>query len=454
MASSPSSKSPWLGSIWASTFLLASFLATAMPYSVTETAYPTTTCSEKQFRCITAGNCVPGIRQCDGMSDCADGSDEQDCNANRTCLGEEFRCVHGGPCIRAAWRCDGQQDCADGSDERNCTDSPKCSENEFACRNDSGCISSTWRCDGRRDCSDGSDEDGAMCNERFTCPPDKFPCKSFGSFVCLPTQRRCDGDIDCDGAVDEKNCTRPKPSCSENEFTCVDLHQCIPAALGCDGKPDCEDRSDEDWVGCVSDTPCPSGQFACRRTYGGSVTCLPATSLCDGQTQCVDGSDEVGCEDRVCEAGEYSCVGGRCIPQQWTCNGKPDCRDGADEDATLCLLYKSMCRLVGQIPCDSPNGSVICIGDEQRCNGHVDCRYASDERRDCAKWASHCRGNFFRCDNGRCVLKHWRCDGDDDCFDGSDERDCDGVQERSQNCSIGDVSCFAGFGLLLTQLGV
>lgn len=35
-----------------------------------------------------------------------------------------------------------------------------------------------------------------------------------------------------------------------------------------------------------------------------------------------------------------------------------------------------------------------------------------------------CEPNQFRCDNMRCVQKTWRCDSDDDCGDGSDERNC------------------------------
>ena len=35
-----------------------------------------------------------------------------------------------------------------------------------------------------------------------------------------------------------------------------------------------------------------------------------------------------------------------------------------------------------------------------------------------------CDSNEFTCQNGNCIRDSWKCDGDNDCGDGSDERDC------------------------------
>ena len=50
----------------------------------------------------------------------------------------------------------------------------------------------------------------------------------------------------------------------------------------------------------------------------------------------------------------------------------------------------------------------------------MDCPGGEDER-DCPP--KKCPENHFKCSNDKCVPNVWVCDGDNDCGDGSDERD-------------------------------
>ncbi|XP_008302316.1 low-density lipoprotein receptor-related protein 5-like, partial [Stegastes partitus] len=110
------------------------------------------TCSTEQFTCSTGEiDCIPMAWRCDGLPECEDSSDEDNCPV---CSAFQFQCDKGG-CIDAQKRCDGEPDCADHSDEQDCE--TICPPNQFRC-GDNQCITKKQQCDNYSDCPDGSDE--------------------------------------------------------------------------------------------------------------------------------------------------------------------------------------------------------------------------------------------------------------------------------------------------------
>lgn len=127
-------------------------------------------------------------------------------------------------CIPKEWICDKAPDCADASDEKDC-DTRTCSATEFRCKS-GRCIPLHWFCDTEADCPDGEDEKGCEIPVNNTCDPTYFKCAINGK--CIPGRFKCDDEYDCEDFSDEEGC--PVRECLESEFKCND-GRCIRASL-------------------------------------------------------------------------------------------------------------------------------------------------------------------------------------------------------------------------------
>ncbi|XP_027129851.1 MAM and LDL-receptor class A domain-containing protein 1 isoform X2 [Larimichthys crocea] len=186
-------------------------------------------------------------------------------------------------------------------------------------------------------------------------------------------QAEVGGDVWTDIALDDISYTaecvvggpvKPEPlTCGVDQYQCSYSFQCIPESWRCDGEQDCADQSDEEF--CPTLVPgtvppqdrCPDGRYQCS-----TGACLPSILRCDGVPDCPDGEDEYSCPLLQCELGELVCEGSLgCIPLQRRCDRSVDClpfhsdESSCHECPSLYCLDRGSCHVARHGP--------VCICD-------------------------------------------------------------------------------------------
>jgi len=355
-----------------------------------------------------------------------------------SCNGQGFTCLDDpNMVIGKHKRCDGRADCADGSDEHDCQNCLTA----FSCAakigsNQRKCLRGDMICNGSPQCDDGSDE-SLYCREN--CDIDEYKCKDHDS--CIPFEFKCDGDDHCPAGDDEIGCT----SCTGGAKFCAITQKCIPIWKICDGVFDCPDKSDE--MDCDCETCSGSDTALCK----GEETdmCIQKSNVCDGVSQCPNGEDEEQCAGScpiitdVATNSSVQCADGNYYNLKYACSGLyPMCQNACTEcnkelafqcaDNSTCIHRSQVCD--GRFDCldksDEKDCAALkkdCNTEETRCDAFADCPDSNDELncKTCKSPAFHCKSE------DKCIPSHQRCDGIEQCADGSDERGC-----SCEDCSI------------------
>uniref|UniRef100_A0A8D8WZW3 Basement membrane-specific heparan sulfate proteoglycan core protein n=1 Tax=Cacopsylla melanoneura TaxID=428564 RepID=A0A8D8WZW3_9HEMI len=175
--------------------------------------------------------------------------------SSESCMPGEIQCQSNYVCLPSDNRCNGIAECSDESDENECPkietsttmmdpvneDSPPAFPDDDTTSSTSKSIieERIFRVDHNGDDSEPTD---TGCEQFVTCADSDIQ-------ICITQQ--CDRIADCPKGDDEENCPYKK-DCTKDEFMC-DVTRCIPKSNVCNNEPDCQDYTDEQ--NCVQTAP-------------------------------------------------------------------------------------------------------------------------------------------------------------------------------------------------------
>ena len=246
-----------------------------------------------------------------------------------------FQCASGN-LIAASFQCDGVTQCRDGDDEDDC---PLQFVHHINRVHDTGVSCSPLAL--------------YYHKKHCLCPSLYITC---GDGRCIPQDALCNGYTDCSDGWDEVLCIyytraihllpkQTKLSKSEMRGRCTDgkgsFHIENHCFLDMDDKGKISDCTDGSHLQSCHNVGCPTA-FKCNT----DSYCIPVRKVCDGVIDCGLGEDEVGCEDLVCNGMLQCRESGICIPPWEVCDGVAHCSRFIEDEA-YCFSCPSGMRCHG-----------------------------------------------------------------------------------------------------------